>query len=97
MKAEVQFHHHKNTHEIFALIVPMIEIELGASDVNQVNTVLDKDKGNNFTLYTSDVPTSLQCAKNCPMCSKVVLPSSPINLTKSRILNHEDTVSSRNN
>ena len=63
-----------------------MEIELGASDVNQVNAILDKDKGNSFNLKTSDVLTSLHYAKNCPTCSKVDLPSSPVNLTKSGIL-----------
>lgn len=60
-------------------------IELGARDVNQVKAVPDNDKGNNLTLKTSDC-TSLLCAKNCPTCSNVDLPSSPVNLTNSGTL-----------
>jgi hypothetical protein len=60
-----------------------VSTELGAKEVNQLNVILDKDS---LTLFTSVIPTSLTCTKNCPMCSYVVLMSSPVNFAKSRAL-----------
>jgi hypothetical protein len=36
---------------------------LGANDVNQLNAIPDNDKGNNLTLWTYVIPTSLTYAK----------------------------------
>jgi hypothetical protein len=39
--------------------VGQLSIELGANEVNQINAVPDKDKGNSLTLCTSVIPVSL--------------------------------------
>jgi hypothetical protein len=41
-----------------------------------------RDNGNILILCTLVMPMSLTCARNCPMCSYVVLASSPVNLAK---------------
>jgi hypothetical protein len=59
---------------------------LGASDVNHLKTIPDKDNGNKQALCMSVMPTSLTCARKCLMCSWVVLVSSSLNLRKSGVL-----------
>jgi hypothetical protein len=34
-------------------------MQFGAREVNQLKVVLDMDKGNNLTMFTSFIPTSL--------------------------------------
>jgi hypothetical protein len=52
-------------------------------EVNQLMAAPVRDNGNILILCTSVMPTSLTCARNNPMCSYVVLASSPVNLAKS--------------
>jgi hypothetical protein len=63
-----------------------VSIELGGKDTNQLDAVLDNDKGINLIVYMSFISKSLTCAKNYPMCSYVVLKSSQVNFTKSGTL-----------
>jgi hypothetical protein len=51
--------------------------------VNQLKSAPVRDNENILILCTSVMPTSLTCARNCPMCSYVVLALSPANLAKS--------------
>jgi hypothetical protein len=57
-------------------------METSAHDVNQLKAVLNKDNQNNLTLCTSVIPMPLTYARNWPLCSYVVLVSSPVNFEK---------------
>jgi hypothetical protein len=63
-----------------------VSTEPGARDVNLLKEATDNDRGKNLILCTSVMPTSLKLARNWPMCSYVVLVSSPLNLEKSSTL-----------
>jgi hypothetical protein len=52
-----------------------VSTELGTKVVNQLKDVPDKDSRNNLTLCTSIIVTSLSCARNCHICSYMVLAS----------------------
>jgi hypothetical protein len=64
-----------------------VSIELGAKYVNQLKAIPESNNRNNLILWTSVMPTSLICARNCPICSYVVLLSSPLNMAKFGIQN----------
>jgi hypothetical protein len=61
-------------------------MELGAREVNQVKTVVDKDKENILNFNVSLALASPHCKINWRTCSNVVLPSSPLNLENSGTL-----------
>jgi hypothetical protein len=60
--------------------------EFGANDVNQLNAVPDSDNENNLPLYIYN-PSVTDLRQELAHVFKVVLLSSPVDLTKSGILN----------
>jgi hypothetical protein len=63
-----------------------VSTEFGVSEVNQLKAVPNNNNGKRLTLCTPIIPTSFTCAKNCPMCSYMLLASSPLNFAESGIL-----------
>jgi hypothetical protein len=73
-------------HEISILWAPTLtqeSIEFRGREVNQLKAAPMRDNGTILILCTLVMPTSLTYTRNYPICSYMVLASSPVNLARS--------------